>query len=65
MFKPNISKMKKLIFCVLAIAGMLTASCTADNVAETPIHDEQFDGPGGGSGGITPPPPPPKPKVTN
>jgi hypothetical protein len=51
--------MKKFVFGMLAVAGLLMGSCSADDVADAGMDNIQLDGgPGGGSGGITPPPPP-------
>ncbi len=61
--------MKKVIFAALAVAGLILASCSADDeTAKAGNPNVQLEGgttgpptggPGGGNGTIPPPPPPP------
>lgn len=53
--------MKKLFFGMLAIAGLLMGSCSADDGPADKTDIQLDGGPSGGNGGIPPPPPPPPP----
>lgn len=46
---------------MLAIAGLLMGSCSADDGPADKTDIQLDGGPSGGNGGIPPPPPPPPP----